>query len=410
MKTKTHFKRYALAALIAGFSMSAIANQEVTGPSPEELAAQAAEANQSAALAGVAADRYGTIAGIVAVWAPSWDGIDGWEADITAALNSASNEQLVAIQGASSYDAVRAILQGQPAPVSLDGVSGTEDLGSLTQDLVYSPVFPCRIFDTREVGAAPTNGAVRSYYVYGSGALMTPQGGNAAGCPAPTGKGEPVGISVNMAAVPVSSSGHLRVYPYLGTRPNASFLNYFGGGNIANSGLITTCYNCGREISVYNRNTAHSFGDVMGYFYAARLGRNTVGQREINTADLDSGTNNIFQTLVAGDNFLLGTTTTPNDTGKCYVTATGQISGASTDTSTSTYLRTARKVGAAAATNDGTYGQYFSPIAGRSYTTSLTATNVWAVAAGSQKFGCYIRASGDLVGNSAACRVSYMCF
>ena len=79
-----------------------------------------------------------------------------------------------------------------------------------------------------------------------------------------------MGISVNLAAVPVSTAGHLRIYPHLGALPTASFLNYFGGGNIANSGLITTCFLCGPDISVYNRNTAHSFADVMGYFYPAR--------------------------------------------------------------------------------------------------------------------------------------------
>ena len=52
--------------------------------------------------------------------------------------------------------------------------------------------------------------------------------------------------------------------------PTASFVNYFGGGNIANSGLVTNCYLCGLDISVFNRNTAHSFADVMGYFYPAK--------------------------------------------------------------------------------------------------------------------------------------------
>jgi hypothetical protein len=101
---------------------------------------------------------------------------------------------------------------------------------------------------------------------------MTAQGGNPAGCATPAGKGEPVGISINMAAIPVSPAGHLRVYPFQGTLPTASFLNYFSAGNVANSGLITTCYLCsgtGQDISVFNRNTSHSFADVMGYFYPA---------------------------------------------------------------------------------------------------------------------------------------------
>jgi hypothetical protein len=221
-----------------------------------------------------ASDRYSTISGIVAVWEANLGGGDAWVEEFTEALNAASDAQLSGIENAGSYDDVRAILLGG-AVSSLEGVTGTEALGDLDQDLVYSPVFPCRIFDTRNIGGVglgtpPINNQPNDYHVYGDAATMTAQGGNPAGCAAPTGKGEPVGISVNIAAIPVSPAGHLRVYPHQGTLPTASFLNYFSAGNVANSGLITTCFLCpgtGQDLSVFNRNTAHSFGDVMGYFY-----------------------------------------------------------------------------------------------------------------------------------------------
>jgi hypothetical protein len=55
-------------------------------------------------------------------------------------LSGATDEQLYKVQNATSYDGVRAILQGRDAPVSLDGVAGTESLGDSTSDLVFTPV------------------------------------------------------------------------------------------------------------------------------------------------------------------------------------------------------------------------------------------------------------------------------
>ena len=94
---------------------------------------------------------------------------------------------------------------------------------------------------------------------------MIGQGGNSAGCPAPN--GEPSGISANFTVVPVSSgAGHIRVYPYGGVLPNASFLNY-NGVTLANAGNIATAYLAAFDLSVYHANVlTHSLADVMGYF------------------------------------------------------------------------------------------------------------------------------------------------
>ena len=51
--------------------------------------------------------------------------------------------------------------------------------------LVYSPVPPCRIFDTRNTGGPIAAGTSEDFYVYGDATTMFAQGGNPAGCPAP---------------------------------------------------------------------------------------------------------------------------------------------------------------------------------------------------------------------------------
>ena len=124
MKT-TSLKKCAVAVLLLVFVGTAIA-EEYT-PTPEELASEAANAQHREALATIANNRYGTIDGIVAMWEPTWGQREGWKTEFTAALQAAADAQLLEIQGASNYDAVRAILQGRSVPMSLNGVVSTED-------------------------------------------------------------------------------------------------------------------------------------------------------------------------------------------------------------------------------------------------------------------------------------------
>ena len=51
----------------------------------------------------------------------------------------------------------------------------------------------------------------RNFYVYGSAATITAQGGNAAGCPAPL--GEPRAAHINMVAVDPTGKGNLQAFP-----------------------------------------------------------------------------------------------------------------------------------------------------------------------------------------------------
>jgi len=143
-------------------------------------------------------------------------------------------------------------------------------LGSTTEDFVYTPVNPCRIIDTRNAGGPIGTDSFRSFYVYGSGVNMLPQGGNASGCPAP--RGEPRGVVMNIVAVNSTAPGYLTVWPDNTTRPLASVLNYSPTDRtdpISNAFTVKTRYGAGREISVYVYKQTHVVADVMGYYYEA---------------------------------------------------------------------------------------------------------------------------------------------
>lgn len=237
--------------------------------SPAEAAALSAETQLAVAEGVVANDRTGTIGSIINKWSGAMGNAAALD-QFNTTLKAASNMQLAKIFVATSMDQVRAILLGDKLAATANGGIVIENLGDLTQDLVFTPNNPpCRIFDTRNQpgGVAPAGGTVKSYQVYGSAATITAQGGNTAGCTAP--KGEPVAVSANFTAVPVGVQGHIRVYPYGGSLPTVSFVNFNGvvGNNIANSGIISTCYLCAYDLNVYNGSQTHHIGDVMGFFY-----------------------------------------------------------------------------------------------------------------------------------------------
>jgi len=252
-------------------------------------------------------DRNGVITDIVGTWNAKKSFSEGWEEEFTAALNGASDEQLLAIQVAESYNAVNAILQGREAPAVLEGVAGIEALGDLTTDLLYSAVVPCRFFDTRFdniAGKGHTTGATattHSYRVHGTAGALVHQGYNkgvnaGAGCPAP--KGEPVGIVGNFTAAGPLSNGNIRAWPTGGSLPNVSLVNYTTGTNIANAGIVSTGYLLGDDINVTMQyGSVDSLGDVMGYFYPAVIA--PLSSTALHGYDLAQGTitstnNNVF--------------------------------------------------------------------------------------------------------------------
>lgn len=236
------------------------------------LAAELIDQTKAEAIAAIANTREGTITDLVNQWRPTATALGypaiAWAAEFSTLLHSASDAQLYDVQNAASYDAVRAILQGRSAPVSLESVAGIEALGDTTSDLTYTPVTPCRVLDTRfdnDGSARPAAGLTKHFYVHGSNTELAPQGHTAGtGCAAP--KGEPAGIAANFAVVPYST-GHIRVWPFASSMPTASFLNYQSGNNLANAGIIATCYACSYDMSIYNSTDTHYLADVMGYFY-----------------------------------------------------------------------------------------------------------------------------------------------
>ena len=136
--------------------------------------------------------------------------------------------------------------------------------------LVLHTVPPCRIIDTRIVGAPMTAGITRNFEVVGTTDL-SPQGGFATGCGIPAfvgGDAQAAAVVINYVAVEPTGSGHLVTWPTDQPQPDTSTLNYSLGDNLAN-GIITALSQTetGADLSVRaGVSDTHLVADVVGYF------------------------------------------------------------------------------------------------------------------------------------------------
>ncbi len=136
---------------------------------------------------------------------------------------------------------------------------------TLTVDLVFTPVTPCRIIDTRLAGGPIAGGTTRNFAVAGATGFAA-QGGNAAGCGIPA--GAPAAV-INYVAVNPAGPGDLRVTPVGTPVPLASVINYaaVGGLNIANGVATPLSTGAAPHITVQADVSATDLvADVLGYY------------------------------------------------------------------------------------------------------------------------------------------------
>jgi hypothetical protein len=232
---------------------------------PQEAAAQQAQTQRALAEGGIANNRPLAVDTLVRFWQNAMPNQDA-ALHFQATLNAASTKTLLRVYGATSFEQVRTVLRGQAPTAPVSGAVGIQNLGDVTNDLTFTPVTPCRIFDTRFVGNGlpPAAESPRHYQTYGDSAMIGAQGGNPSGCAAP--RGEPAAVAINMAVVP-SQAGFLRLWPFGQPLPGTSYMNFDAGMIIANSGIVGTCFLCASDITVQSSAQTHHIGDVMGYFY-----------------------------------------------------------------------------------------------------------------------------------------------
>ena len=144
-------------------------------------------------------------------------------------------------------------------------------LGDLAKDLVYTPLNPCRIFDTRVTGVPIKAGSTRSFdtKLWGAFTGYEHQGGQGnTDCGLIPGA---AAVAINIAAPLPESGGFLTVYPYGTSRPLASNLDYHAG-ELKNNEMVVRTGQGDWDISIYAHGKTHVVGDVVGYYAAPVAG------------------------------------------------------------------------------------------------------------------------------------------
>lgn len=211
-------------------------------------------------------DRTALIDVILGTWEPMMgDGIHvesgrSWRDGMLAHLSTVDDANLRRAARLLDYDQMMAALDG--ADVEADSPAA---IGELDADLVYTPVTPCRIFDSRTgfpIGAGLNRGFDVSAWFNGS---FTFQGGDDSDCGIPI---RPAAVAVNLAAVAPAAAGYLTAYPHDTDRPLAATVNYLAGQIESNEVVIPANRTGGYDIRVYSHRESHVVGDIVGYYAA----------------------------------------------------------------------------------------------------------------------------------------------
>jgi hypothetical protein len=212
-------------------------------------------------------DRDALVRTLASQWA---NPLEEEENTLLQSFNALENTKLITLNEATSLQQVKDILT--PTSRKQDATDTAKLLGDVAKNLVYTPVTPCRILDTRNAGTGSplAAGSSKNYYVHGSAGKISAQGGNATGCSAPN--GEPSAVHANFTIVSTGTSGttkgNIRVYPKDYPEPTSSLVNYKLGTVFTNAATIRTCTNCGQDITIKAQfNATRVIVDVLGYYY-----------------------------------------------------------------------------------------------------------------------------------------------
>lgn len=185
-------------------------------------------------------------------------------------LHGMRSDYLLAATVSGSLEGLRSVIAGSligTAPVKREA---SKALGDTAGDLVYTPVTPCRIVDTRFAGAGPLlAGQARHFYTANPSGTFTSQGGAGTNCGIPI---KPAAVLANFIVFNNSSGpAFLTAWPFQQLMPNASTLNWNSAGQqVANAVIVPLCIynNCAWDFSTMATSPTELVVDVMGYFAA----------------------------------------------------------------------------------------------------------------------------------------------
>jgi hypothetical protein len=243
---------------------------QVHGQNPE--AAQRAEYQEK--LRQITSDKAGYASALVSRWEASGQASGRWDESFSSnlyiALMRLQPVNLLEAGEASSFEAMMAVIatgrrpkprtEGEPRQSVLPAV-----LGATNDDLVYTPVAPCRIVDTRNAGGPIAAGTSAAFIVDAS--TFTSQGGFNGDCGIPFSASAAVAMTITVTQP--ESAGYFTAWAIGNPQPFASVLNYLANQTIATTSIIPVLPGTGGNgFMLFSVANAHVVVDVVGYFAA----------------------------------------------------------------------------------------------------------------------------------------------
>ena len=133
-------------------------------------------------------------------------------------------------------------------------------LGDADKDLVYTPITPCRVADSRLAMGPIAAGNARNYYLVGQG-TYAPQGGSNTDCG--TSNVTASAVKVSLTAITPALGGLAVMFRTGDLRPSITSLSYAAGAVISNE--VTVRVNAG-SAALYSQQNSHYTIDVIGYY------------------------------------------------------------------------------------------------------------------------------------------------
>ena len=134
------------------------------------------------------------------------------------------------------------------------------------EDLVFTPLEPCRIVDTRNTAAgAIAGGTNRPFYVWGF-ANFSAQGGSATDCGGLS-QQSPQAVVVNVTVVGQTQVGYATLYPAASASPpQAATMIYYPNVIISNGATVPLVTSGSYDFRIFSERTAHYIVDIVGYY------------------------------------------------------------------------------------------------------------------------------------------------
>lgn len=206
--------------------------------------------------------------GIVQRWAPYVERrygsqAGGWSERMQRTLQSTDIGNLEYAASAGTFEQMNAALLGGVGAADRSLGPQSKMLGQPGSDLVYTPLNPCRIVDTRVAGGQLAMDSTRSFKAFTT-TDFTAQGGAPSNCSLPQNVSA---LTVKITAVFPNSGGYFTAYPFDEAKPLASSLNYVEGSITSDDTHIMLCRpGCPSEFNVYSTARTDVVIDVTGYF------------------------------------------------------------------------------------------------------------------------------------------------